>query len=358
MTDVLGIQITPGGNTRELVGLGERLKSTFDVVWVQDQMLARNAYSLLGALAHIGCGVGTGVTYPIGRNPIEMASATATIAELVPEDREIIVGMGTGGALVQSLFRRDKPIPAVVEAITLMRSLWTGRDVELDDFPVLGEALRYKPNAIARLTFPVPRAPSLVITGVGPKILAVAGAHADGLISASNMPTHSYAALTSGRFAELSGLSIARAARPVDAPPLRLIFGINVSVSADHDRARMFARRQLALVLGNPRLWPDLAAVGLDVESAGEVKRAFDAGLGIDGAAARISSTLAEALVVSGTPDECIERMIEMRRLAEAEGYREFYVGAPLGPDVTEAADLLARVMVPKIWPERAGGCG
>lgn len=355
MTDVLGVQITPWGSARDLVTLGTRLKSAFDVVWVQDQMLARNAYTLLGALATSGCGVGTGVTYPIGRNPIEMASAAATAAELVPDDREVIIGMGTGGAVVQSLFRRDKPLAMVAEAIRMMRALWSGADVPLDDYPALGACLEYKPGALARLTYPVAKPPSIVVTGVGPKILSIAGTLADGLISASNMPTHSYAAFASGRFAELSGLSVVRSVRPADAAPLRLIFGINVSISADRERARAFARRQLALVLGNPRLWPDLEAVGLDVESAGEVKRAFDEGLGIDGAAARVSSTLSEALIVSGTPDDCIPRMTELRALAEAEGYREFYVGAPLGPDVVEAADLLLSTIVPKVWPERTG---
>ncbi|HEX5405586.1 MAG TPA: LLM class flavin-dependent oxidoreductase [Pseudonocardiaceae bacterium] len=354
MTDVLGVQLTPWGNARELVDLGSRLKSVFDVVWVQDQMLARNAYALLGALANAGCGVGTGVTYPIGRNPIEMASAVATIAELVPAGREVVVGMGTGGAVVQSLFLRDRPVSAVAEAITLMRALWAGETVDLDRFPVLGRGLGYKPGAMARLTYAVERPPCIAVTGVGPKILKVAGTHADGLIFASNMPTHSYPAFRSGRFAELSGLSVARAARAADAPPLRLIFGINVSISADRERARFFARRQLALVLGNPRLWPDLEAVGLDVESANDVKAAFDAGHGIEGAAARISSTLAEALIVSGTPEDCVERMVELRQLAEAEGYSEFYVGGPLGPDVFETAELLRDIVVPQVWPEHA----
>lgn len=355
MTDLLGVQLTPWGNARTLVELGERLSSVFDVVWVQDQMLARNTYALLGALAYAGCGVGTGVTYPIGRNPIEMAAATATIAELLPPGRRLVVGMGTGGAVAQSLFRRDRPITTVIEAITLMRALWSGQDVELDGYPTLGAGLGYRPGAVARLTFPVADPPSIVLTGVGPKILRVAGAHADGLVCASNMPTHSVAAFRTGRFAELSGLATVRAARPADAPPLRMIFGINVSVSADRARARAFARRQLALVLGNPRLWPDLAAVGLDVRSATEVKQAFDDGLGIDGAAARVSATLSEALIVSGTPDDCIERMTELRRFAEAEGYHEFYVGAPLGPDPAEATELLLHTVVPKVWPERAG---
>ncbi|ABL80379.1 MULTISPECIES: LLM class flavin-dependent oxidoreductase [unclassified Nocardioides] len=354
MTGALGVQITPWSGSRELVALGQRLAPVVDTVWVQDQMLARNVYALLGALAQAGCGVGTNVTYPIGRNPIEMASSAATLAEVVPDGREVIVGMGTGGAIVNSLFQKDRPISAVREAIVLMRDLWAGSRVELDRFPTLGQALSYKPGAVAELTYGVERPPCIVLAGVGPRILAVAGEHADGLISPSNMPTLSRAAFRTGRFGEISGLDRAMAARPASMAPLRLIFGINTSISTDRKRAREHARRQVALVVGNPRLWPDLERVGLDLESAGAVKDAFDAGLGIDGAAAQCSDDLADALIVSGTPEECVPAIAELRDLAAAEGYTEFYVGAPLGPDPHEAAGLLIDQVIPQVWPGRA----
>lgn len=356
MTTPLGVQITPWRSSAELVAYGRRLSRVFDVIWVQDQMLARHAYTLLGALAQAGCGVGTNVTYPIGRNPIEMASAIATTAELLHEGRELVVGMGTGGALVNSLFRKEHPVSAVREAITLMRALWSGEGVELDRFPVLGGTVGFRPGAVATLTYPVARPPQIVVAGVGPQILSVAGECADGLISPCNLPTLSLAAFATGRFVELSGLDRARAARPAGAPPLRLIFGINVSVSRDGKLARSYARRQLALVVGNPKLWPDMAAVGLDLDSASEVKEAFDAGLGIEGAAARMSDTLTDALIVSGTPAECVGRMAELRDLAAGHGYEEFYVGAPLGPDPHEAAELLISELVPLVWPDRRAG--
>jgi alkanesulfonate monooxygenase SsuD/methylene tetrahydromethanopterin reductase-like flavin-dependent oxidoreductase (luciferase family) len=356
VTGRLGVQITPWSTSAALVELGRKLATAVDTVWVQDQMLARNVYALLGALAQGGCGVGTNVTYPIGRNPIEMASAAATIGELVPAGREMVVGMGTGGALVNSLFAKDRPVTVVREAVELMRALWAGERVELDRFPVLGGALNYKPGAIAELTYAVERPPSIVMAGVGPQILAVAGAHADGLISPSNLPTLSRAAFRTGTFAEISGLDRARAARPDTLPPLRLIYGINLSVSADRARARAHARRQVVLVAGNPRLWPAMERVGLDLESAESVKDAFDAGLGIEGAAARCSDALADSLIISGTPDDCLPAVVELRDLAAAEGYDEFYLGAPLGPDPEEAADLLVSQVIPQVWPDRGAG--
>jgi alkanesulfonate monooxygenase SsuD/methylene tetrahydromethanopterin reductase-like flavin-dependent oxidoreductase (luciferase family) len=132
-----------------------------------------------------------------------------------------------------------------------------------------------------------------------------------------------------------------------------MIFGINVSVSRDAALARRYARRQAALFAGNPLLWPDLEAVGLDLESAHAVKAAFESGLGIDGAAERMSAALTDPLVVSGTPEDCAEAIAELRSLAASHGFGEFYLGAPLGPDPGEAAELLRTEVIPRAWPER-----
>ena len=349
----LGIQLAPWKRTDELVAAAEQLRDVVDVVWVQDQMLARNVYVVLAALAQAGCGVGTNVTYPIGRNPIEMASALATVGELTHEGRELVVGMGTGGALVSSLFDTKGAVTAVREAIELMRGLWHGAPVPLDDFPHLGAALGFRDGAVAQLTFPCPRPPSIVVAGVKPRIMRTAAEVADGLICPSNLPTMSIGAFRSGRFGELSGLDAAAAARPAELRPLRLIYGINVSVSADREQARAYARRQIALVAGNPRLWPDLEAVGLDIESAAGVKAAFDEGIGVDAAAERVSSDLTDGLIVAGTPEECVARMIELRDLAAGYGFGEFYIGAPLGPDPLEAARVLCDEVLGEVWPER-----
>jgi alkanesulfonate monooxygenase SsuD/methylene tetrahydromethanopterin reductase-like flavin-dependent oxidoreductase (luciferase family) len=343
----LGIQLAPWCRTSELVALGERLRDVVDTVWVQDQMLARNVYATLAALAHAGCGVGTNVACPLGRNPIEMASAAATIDELLPAGRELVVGLGTGGALVASLFDKSRGLRVLREAIPLMRRLWAGEAVALDEFPALGGASGFRPGATAKLTYPVERPPDVVVSVGGPKVLALIGELADGLIAPSSMPAYSLAAFKSGRFYELSGVD------RLPARQLRLIFGINVSVSRDAALARAHARRQAALFVGNPRLWPDLEAVGLDLESAQAVRAAFEDGLGIDGAADRMSAELTDPLVVSGTPDECAEAMAQLRGHAEAHGFTEFYLGAPLGPDPMEAAELLREEVIARVWPER-----
>lgn len=353
MSTPLGLQIAPWRRSDEIVAVGKRLRDVVDIVWVQDQMLARNVYVLLAALAQAGCGVGTNVTYPIGRNPIEMASAIATLAELVHDGKDLQVGIGTGGALVTSLFEKEKGVTAVRETIKLMRALWSGEVVPLDDYPTLGARLSYRSGAKAQLTYAVERRPSILVAGVKPRILEAAAELADGIICPSNMPTFSMPSLKSGRFGEISGLDAARAARPAGERPLRLNYGINLSVSQDRDQARLFARRQAALIVGNAHLASDFEAIGIDAEALAPVKAAFEEGLGVDGAAARMTDDLTDALIISGTPEECIGQMVELRDLAAASGFTEFYVGAPLGPDFTEAAEILVTEVIPEVWPER-----
>jgi hypothetical protein len=48
--------------------------------------------------------------------------------------------------------------------------------------------------------------------------------------------------------------------------------------------------------------------------------------------------------------------MAELRDLAAAQGYTDFYVGAPLGPDPAEAADHLIASVVPALWPGHGRG--
>ncbi|MGD9700879.1 MAG: LLM class flavin-dependent oxidoreductase [Acidimicrobiia bacterium] len=352
MTEQLGVQLTPWAAAPELVAMGVQLREQVDTVFVQDQLLARHAFSVLAALAANGCGVGTNVTWPFGRNPIEMASAVATITELLHAGRTMTVGMGSGGALAAALLDMSGRAEVVRETVLMMKALWAGEDVSLDEYPVIGRRVGFLPGAVARLTYAVERPPTIVIAGVGPRITEVAARDADGTISASNLPVYSRAALESGVHDELSNAAPLRQRAERD-PSFRMHYGMNLSVSADGARARAHASRQAALIVGNPGMWPAMERIGLDMESVHSVKAAFDDGLGVEGASARVSAGVADALIVSGTPDEVVVRLSELRKLALGHGYTDFFLGAPLGPDPTEAAQLLSAAVIPQIWPDR-----
>jgi alkanesulfonate monooxygenase SsuD/methylene tetrahydromethanopterin reductase-like flavin-dependent oxidoreductase (luciferase family) len=347
----LGVQLTPWSSASDLVAVGERLGQRVDTVFVQDQMLARNAYAVLAALAVRGCGVGTNVTWPFGRNPIEMASAAATIGELLAPGRTMTLGLGSGGALVSALFDVTNRAAVVDESVRLLRGLWAGEDVALDDHPLLARRLGFVAGATARLAYPVPTPPRIVIAGVGPRILQTAADLADGFLCASNLPPHSRAALESGLDAQVAKLVHERAA--ID-PSFAMHYGMNVSVSADGEAARAHARRQAALIVGNPGMWAAMDALGLDVASAQATKRAFDDGLGVEGASRQVAQSVVDALIVAGTPDDVVGPLTSLRQTALAGGYRHFFLGGPLGPDPVEAAALLSDEVIPAIWPDRA----
>ena len=348
----LGVQITPWASAPTILEVGTRLREQLDTVFVQDQMLARNVFTLLGALASHGCGVGTNVTWPFARNPIEMASSAATMSELTPQGRHVTIGIGSGGALAAALFDLSGRARVVEEAIVLMKSLWAGDDVELDEFPLLGKRLGYVPGATATLTYPVERPPRIVVAGVGPRITAVAAEHADGIIAASNLPMYSAASMRSGAYAELVDSGALRE-RASDDPSFRLHYGMNVSVGRDRHVARAHARRQAALIVGNPGMWSAMERLDFDMASVHAVKAAFDDGLGIAGAAEQVSPGLADALIISGTVDDVVTPLAELRTLALEHGYTDFFLGGPLGPDALEAAELLSLGVIPAVWPDR-----
>lgn len=348
----LGVQVTPWVSAGEILQLGATLGPHVDTIWLQDQMLARNVWVTLGALAQQGCGVGTNVTWPFGRNPIEMASSAATISELLAPGKKLTIGMGSGGALVAALFDMSKRASMVEESLHLMKALWAGSEVALDDFPLLGSRLGYVPGAVAQLTYPVPTPPQIVLAGVGPRITDLTARAADGGISASNLPVHSHAALSSADYDSISNMSklLDRARQD---PTFRLHFGMNVSVGDDREVARAHARRQVALIVGNPGMWSVMELIGLDMDSARATKAAFDAGLGVEGAAAQVSDSVVDALIIAGTPDDVIEPLADLRELALGHGYTDLFFGAPLGPDLQRAAVLLSEQIIPALWPER-----
>lgn len=351
MTEQLGVQLTPWASAPELVAVGRRFGRQVDTVFVQDQMLARNVYALLAALAENGCGVGTNVTWPFGRNPIEIASAAATISELLPGGRRFTLGIGSGGALAAALFDLSDRAAVVSESVTLLRRLWKGEEVALDDFPLLGRRLGYVPGAHAKLSYAVTEAPAIVVAGVGPRIMQVAADLADGFLCASNLPPHSRPALASGFDAEKAKAVHARASAD---PSFAMHYGMNVSVSANGELARSHARRQAALIVGNPGMWPAMEALGFDVHSAQATKRAFDEGRGVDGAAEQVAQSVVDALIIAGTPEDVVEPLASLRALAARSGYGHFFLGGPLGPDPAEAAALLADHVIPAVWPERS----
>jgi len=290
------------------------------------------------------------VTYPLGRDPLELASLLATLSELVGDSREVVLGFGTGGGGPRAFYRDDAILRRTREFLDVVQRLVRGERVRISEYRTLAVHGGFRETAELQLTVPVRRSPPVILTGTGPRILRMAGELADGVLCASNFPVHSYAAFRSGAFSHVSNLAaVDEGLRTRDSAGFRRIYGINVSVGRDGDAARAYARRQAALIVGQ-ETDENLARAGIDVEALTPTRVALQQGLPNEVAAARLPLAVADSLIIAGTPAECIPRVEELRAYAASAGFEEFYVGSPLGPNAVEAVSLLAREVVPRVW--------
>ena len=151
--------------------------------WTSSQGHSPFAWTTVGAIGARTeeVEIGTGVTCPLIRyHPAVIAQAAATAAELT--GGRFFLGIGTGEALNEHI-TADRWPPAdvrqemLVEALEIMRALWTGETVDYEgDFYVVENA---------RL-FSTPSEPPRVFWAAsGEKSAALAGKHADGLWATS-----------------------------------------------------------------------------------------------------------------------------------------------------------------------------
>lgn len=125
--------------------------------------------------------LGTGVTCPILRlHPAIVAQASATAAAMMPG--RFFLGLGTGEALNEHITGQRWPAVEIrremlVEAIGIIRKLWTGETVD--------HWGTYFTVENARLFTPPPEPVPIIVAAAGPKAAELAAEHADGIWSTS-----------------------------------------------------------------------------------------------------------------------------------------------------------------------------
>nr|ADD73473.1 putative F420-dependent picric acid reductase [Rhodococcus opacus RKJ300 = JCM 13270] len=347
---IKGIQLHGWADGPQMVEVAEIAAGSFETVWLSDQLQSRGVAVLLGAIAaRTGVGVGTAVTFPFGRNPLEMASSMATLEEFMPEGRRVTMGIGTGGGLVSALMPLQNPIDRVAKFIAMCLLLWQGPGIRMGDYPQISPALGLREDARASFSWTSKPDVRVLVAGAGPKVLEMAGELADGVICASNFPAHSLAAFRSGQFDAVSNLdALDRGRQRSRRGEFTRIYGVNLSVSADRDSACAAARRQATLIVSQQPP-ENLHRVGFEPSDYAATRAALKAGDGVDAAADLLPQEVADQLVVSGTPRDCIEGLAELLGYAEDAGFTEDYICAPVGPDPCEAVELLTSQVLPEL---------
>ena len=172
------INIIPEGPVGELVALGVTAEELgYQRCWVYDEGLAtRDVYITLAAVAAATTTleIGTGITNPYTRHPATTAATTASLDEM--SGGRAFLGIGAGGSLTLDPLgiSRTAPLASVRDVITACRALFRNETVTLDG---TGFMLRE-----ARLGFPSRSGIEIWLAGRGPKMLALGGQLADGVM--------------------------------------------------------------------------------------------------------------------------------------------------------------------------------
>jgi TAT-translocated FGD2 family F420-dependent dehydrogenase len=174
--------------TTELVRLGAHASQAgFHVLSTSDHMQpwqaneghVGQAWVTMGALgAQAQSWMGTTVTCPTMRyNPAVVAEAFATLSHLYPG--RVFLGVGSGEALNEQAVTGSWPKwqerwDRLIEAITVIRQLWSGQDVSFKGKYYTVNSKLYDPP-----TKPIP----LLTAANGKKSMRLAGQHGDGLVT-------------------------------------------------------------------------------------------------------------------------------------------------------------------------------
>src|SRR5919108_4943950 len=318
----------------ELIGLAERAWKTlqpfgFTQVWTNDNLEYRSVLASSAALvARLPVKLGTAVTVPYFRNPIDLAAVFATISELM-NGREISLGLGPGSrSILTHQVERAKPLAIMAELAIALRKLFKGESIGWQELPHLASyfhlnaeryTLRFKAQSPIRLYY----GPSLL----KPAVLNLVARYFDGVILQTLYGI-------SDMEAALLSLARARAESPL-REPLRKVMLLNASVSRDEGSARKHAKRFISHIISG---WPDetLEHKGIDPRAVQLVRQAYAQNRGVDHAASLTPDEAVDRLIIAGTPGQCIERFAQLFSLAARHEFSQVLIGVPLGPDVQE----------------------
>lgn len=231
--------------------------------------------------------LGTAIASVFTRGPALLAMTAAALAEAAPG--RFALGIGTSAPVIVDRWnniRFDRPFSRVRDTLRFLRSALAGERVSTayDTFRVDGFRLE-RPPAVA---------PPILIAALGPRMLGLAGAEADGVVLTW---------LSAGDVRSVLG--VVEAGGSVG----RVVTRVLVCPSEDAPLVRAAARRLIAGYVTVPAYEAFHRWLGRDA-ALQEVWAAW-AATDRRGAAEAVPDQVVDDLVVHGGPDECAEHIAE-----------------------------------------------
>lgn len=176
--DKFGTYILPGRVSDPQRGLEEAVEAErigLGAVWVSERYATKEPAVLSGALTQLTKKIKiVGTFYATMRNPIVTASVGNLMQQLSDDRFKILLAKAVPQYLA-SIGSPNITFPRLADAISIYRRLWAGEVVNyegiLGKFPHLVLTDRYEGTP-----------PPIIFTAIGPKSLAFAGEHCDGVL--------------------------------------------------------------------------------------------------------------------------------------------------------------------------------
>jgi 5,10-methylenetetrahydromethanopterin reductase len=303
----------------------------FDQLWVSNDLFLRSAPVILGAIAQATrrLELGTGILNPHTIHPAELAMLAATMDELSGSRFNLGLGAGAADFLAWVGLRDPAPAATMRETIEGVRRLLSGQPLRSPGGPFL------RGTAEAYLRFRAPRPTPVYVGAMGPRLLALAGELADGVLPLLLPPEHYFTVRP------LIEAGLAR--RAATRGPLDLAACVWVSVAEDGQAARRALAEKIAYygqALG------DLihARLGVTRDAFAPITRVAMTERDLGRAAAMVTERMLQ-IGIAGPPATVIERL---RPLVEA-GVQHVSFGPPLGPDPVRAVAILGQHVLPRL---------
>lgn len=341
-----------GYSVSEFVSVARRAHELgFQTIWLNDNVRYRNIFTVLTAIAaQVPIKVGTATIVPYFHNPITLACTIASLSD-VSQGREVRVGIAIGDlGQTPPYVEFTKRLSMLRESTLFLKQALSGQTAYFRDFPTLVRYFRLNPEGKLKLAFAP--AGSLPFYGgtLGPKSLAIAGEHMEGVV----FPGQFLAFFKTGRLNSMIQTAKDAAARSGSKKSLRFSALLNVSVSKDRKKARQFALPQVAHSVVSLKVaqftQQDFERVGIDPQRVDRLQEAFTSGGGItiEEASQLVDDRMIDAYYLAGTPEEVVPPLIELVRELGQLGIEEIAF-SKLGYDYRDVLELLAKEVIPHL---------
>ena len=266
--------INSGADLGEAVTLAGRLDALgYESVWTTHG-LGRDALLVLAAYGQVapGLGLGTGVIPIYPRHPVLLAQEALTLQDVTGGRLRLGIGVSHRPSMEQALgIDMGEPLEVMREYVSVLRAALTGR--------VEHAGARYRvawQSGLPRL----PAAPPVLLAGLGPRMLELAGEIADGVVLWLCAPEYirreALPAIRRGR---------ERAGKPLEG--FEVVAAVPAALTVDRAAATALFKAELTRYLALPFYRAMLAGSGFAAELA-----AYDRSPGPEAVPDRLAAAL------------------------------------------------------------------